>query len=134
MLLRGLSKEIVYLYEKTPYLQKKSLEKRACNFPPHFCAGFFCAYKQIIDLAKVEKILAKTEYFGWFTTQNTLPILIAKRPKEYKVSFFRPDKYQSPTDFKKPAIFRHYWSSLYIRRKYIEDYLKVFIELNKIKK
>jgi len=126
-------KEIVCLYEMYPAGQGDFLSEVKCDFPPHICAGFFCFPKQIFNLDKIEKILDRMESFGWFTTQNALPILIKDKAKEYKISFFNPDEYQDPYNFKEKAVFRHYWSSLGAMDTYTSDVIEFIIAITKMK-
>lgn len=124
------NKEIISNYEEFSYYQDITLKEINYDYQPNLNTGFFCFYKDIVNLDLIEEILAKTKKIHFCTEQYIFSILIKKYSDKYKFSFFDPLQYQTKTVFKaNEPIFRHYLSSSGIYKKYLKDSEKVLYQL-----
>ena len=127
----GGKKEIRFLYVENSGAQQEISSQLRSGRDLHFCAAFFCIYKEVVDLELIEKILDNVKKLNWTTGESIYAVLIKNKLDSYDVSSFNRGKYQAyigpnfSAPESDPVIFRHYNSSLGISDQYLVDIKKI---------
>lgn len=129
-------REVLHLYEKKPREQASFLAAAGCAYPPHFCMGFACFPKAVVDVDRIEKTLSRVEKYDWWISQNVFPTLIEGR---FPARHFDPASYQDLYRLNARPVFRHYWGSIlrddsFLQRVYSDDTHRVFGEMGLARK
>jgi len=119
------SKELISNFEEYSIVQEQSMKKYGLSYTPGFNNGFFCYYRDIIDLAIIEELLEKFDGYNFCTNQDITSVLINRNSEKYNFKFFPPDTYQTRTIIKgEEPIFRHYLASSGLYKQYSKDIKK----------
>ena len=144
--IKGSKKEIVYVYEEGPKVEKDILLSIGSKFSPHIVLALVCFYKDIMNLELIETTFKKNmQFFGhWCMGQAIYHLLIEKKSDKYKIRSFDQEKNAAPGIFKDgdiirrsgifkdSDIFRHYATSNGLHCQiHIEDAKKIIAELKK---
>ena len=123
---------VLCVYESHPVQQAEFLTRMESSFPPHLTLALVCFYRNMIDLADIEKLLGRVNPAdsAWFIGQNSLPVLIGKKIESTRIEFLDRELYQASGVFTDGAVFRHYWTSIEsLRPQYCAHAAKVIEEL-----